>query len=73
MYKYFKRDKTFLIYKPINKTKRFGRMKNSTYLCRRNKNNIKKLNKMRTIINIEAIGYAYEAGSFVSGLTLSVE
>ena len=28
---------------------------------------------MRTIINIEAIGYAYEAGSFVSGLILSVE
>jgi hypothetical protein len=37
------------------------------------KTTIKKLNKMRTIINIEAIGYAYEAGSFVSGLTLSVE
>jgi len=48
-------------------------MKNSTYLCKRNKNNIKKLNKMRTIINIEAIGYAYEAGSLVSRLSLSVE
>ena len=37
------------------------------------KTTIKKLNKMRTIINIEAIGYAYEAGSLVSRLSLSVE
>ena len=32
-----------------------------------------KTKTMKTTHKIEAIGYAYEAGSFVSGLTLSVE